>query len=301
MRASRPSLLPYLICAGVLQVVWGLVPSASNLVISQIPVEIYIALRWSISGLVFLIWVLLTQGAASLFKRSTPHVALLGLLGYGFGSLGTLYGLKLGGVVNFALVSTISPLFTTAMSILVLKESPSRIFAITLPLSIAGSVLIVMGKHALSSWSIALGSMALIAGAYLLEALVFVFSKRLKESHSRIGYLAIAQTSAALGMWAAQGVWFHQTDQLTNLDAHGWSAAIFVSVVACVLCFYVLHWLVLHVPGHKLSLFEGLHGLSATAFGMLLFGESWNAPMMAGGALILIALVLDCLPKRESD
>jgi hypothetical protein len=37
----------YLLIAGILQIVWGFDPAASKYVIDEIPVELYIALRWT--------------------------------------------------------------------------------------------------------------------------------------------------------------------------------------------------------------------------------------------------------------
>ena len=53
MKPKKLSIQSYLIIAAILQIVWGFVPSASKFVIDEIPVELYIAIRWSISGLIF--------------------------------------------------------------------------------------------------------------------------------------------------------------------------------------------------------------------------------------------------------
>jgi drug/metabolite transporter (DMT)-like permease len=299
--ANFPVRNSFLFVAALLQIVWGIVPSASKLVISEIPVELYIALRWTISGLIFMAVLMMTEGANAIFKKSSFRVGALGVLGYGVGSLGTLYGLKMGGVVNFALISSISPIFTSLISIIFLSEKPARKFWFALPLSIIGALLIVSGKHEISSWSIALTSFLLIASAYAFEAVVFVFSKKLYQDHSRVAYLAIAQFSAAIAMWIAQLFFFHQFNQLSLLDSNGWASAIFVSIVACVLCYYVLHWLILHVPGHKLALFEGLHGISATCFGILFFQEAYTHLMILGGIGILAGLVIGCWPENSPE
>jgi drug/metabolite transporter (DMT)-like permease len=297
--SGNKKLAPFLVAAALLQLVWGIVPSASNLVITQIPIELYIALRWSISGFIFLIAVLITEKPTVIFKKSSLLVAMLGVLGYGVGSLGTLYGLKIGGVVNFALASSISPVLTSLVSILFLAERPQKKFWIALPISIAGSLLLVLGKHEISSWKIALTSFALILIAYLFEAVVFVFSKRLYTTHSRTAYLAIAQLSAAVSMWLAQIFFFHQTSALDHLNPQGWQAAIFVSVVACVGCYFVLHWLILHVQGHQLSLFEGIHGISATFFGILFFHDPFNPLMILGGIFILGGMGVGCWVSKK--
>jgi hypothetical protein len=50
----------YLLIAGILQIVWGFDPAASKYVIDEIPVELYIALRWTISGVIFALFLAAT-------------------------------------------------------------------------------------------------------------------------------------------------------------------------------------------------------------------------------------------------
>ncbi len=124
--------------AVVLQIVWGIVPSTSKVVISEIPVELFIAIRWTISGLVFSAIVFIFAKWPPLFKKETGLAALLGILGYGFGSMGTLYGLKIGGVTNFALIGAVSPIITSIVAIVLLREKPIRMFYIALSLCVMG-------------------------------------------------------------------------------------------------------------------------------------------------------------------
>ena len=69
--------LRYLFIALALQIVWGLVPAASKLVIDEIPVELYIALRWTISGAIFAIFVTVMQAWKKLSLRDLTVTWLL--------------------------------------------------------------------------------------------------------------------------------------------------------------------------------------------------------------------------------
>ena len=84
------SIKKYFFIAAILQIVWGIVPSASHLVISEIPVELYIAIRWTISSLIFLCFLVITSKWIPKFNKKTFSVMILGVLGYGVGSFGTL-------------------------------------------------------------------------------------------------------------------------------------------------------------------------------------------------------------------
>ncbi len=291
MKSPKSLGLLFLIAA-LLQMVWGIVPSASQLVISEIPVELYISLRWTISSLIFLFYLLVTSNFKIQISKNTLAVMGLGIMGYGLGSFGTLYGLKIGGVTNFAMMGALNPIVTSVISILFLKEKPAKAFYVALPLCVFGLLVLVTGKHQVSSWTIAFSSSALIIGAAVLDGFTFIFSKKLKPHFSAIQYLAISQLAAAAFMWLMQGVLFRQTDQISQLSGKGWAAAIFVSVVACVLCYAVLYWLLNYIDGHRLALFDGIHAVSATLFGWVFFSEDINATMLFGGFLLLAGLIL---------
>ncbi len=81
----------YFVLAAFLQIVWGLVPSASKIVIEEIPVELYIALRWTISSLVIAAILLIRTRSLVPMRRDAAIAGGLGILGYALSSFGTLY------------------------------------------------------------------------------------------------------------------------------------------------------------------------------------------------------------------
>lgn len=256
---KQPPVLKYLVIAAILQIVWGLVPSASKFVIDEIPVELYIALRWSISGSIFCIILLSIRAWKSVPLKDCLAVSGLGILGYGVASLGTLYGLKIGGVTNFALMGAFGPLVTSLIAVLALKERPHLYFYPALVAAVGGVSLLVVGKYQVSSWS--------IAGAL---------------------------------MWTLQITTFKQTAMLAHLTPTGASAAVFVSVVACVLCYWILYWLLNHIDGHRLALFDGFHTISATLFGYFIFKEAVSPIIVLGGMLMLCGMIVGNLPRQKT-
>jgi len=288
--------LKYLVIAAILQIFWGLVPSASKIVIDEIPVELYIALRWSISGSIFCIILLSTSAWKSVPLKDCLAVSGIGILGYGVGSLGALYGLKIGGVTNFALMGAFAPLVTSLIAVIALKERPHLYFYPALVAAVGGMSLLVVGKYQVSSWSVAGASAILILTALLLEAIVFVGSRRYKEKMHVVQYLAITQVAAASLMWTLQITTFNQTAMLAHLTLSGASAAVFVSIVACVLCYWILYWLLNHIDGHRLALFDGFHTLSATLFGYFIFMEPVRPIIVLGGMLMFCGMIVGNLP-----
>lgn len=282
----------YFCIAVILQITWSLTPSASNIVIQYIPVELYIALRWSISGLIFLFITIFKYKRIQSSPKIIFQASILGILGFGIASLGTLYGLKVGGVINFALMGSISPIITAIVSIVVLKERFNNYYLLAASICVMGLLLLMLGKYQISSISVAASATVLIFGAYFFEALPFTFSKRLTKDIPLIEYMGISQIAAATFMWIMQILLFHQIEEAFNAPTQAWAALLFVSIVACTICYFVLYWLLNFISGHKLALFDGLHTVFAALFGYAFFKEYFNSTMVTGGVLLLIGLYM---------
>jgi drug/metabolite transporter (DMT)-like permease len=282
----------YLAVAAAIQLVWGFTPSASRIVLRTLPVETYSAFRYTVSGCLFLAVTLARHGRLAHRRADLPALALLGVLAYGVDSLGTLYGLQLGGVLNFALASSFNAVITALVAAVVLKERLGRHVALAAGLSVGGGLLLASGKYEVSTLDVALGSLALIWGAYVLEALGFVFSRRFKARMPLTEYLALAQLSAGGFMWTVSGAMHGPPAALLALPAEGIAALAFVCLVSCGLCYFVLYWLLDHVDGHELAFFDCFHTLSAVGFGVLLFDEPLNTKMLAGGVLLASGVVV---------
>lgn len=297
MLKKSPSLAAIYMATIFLQLVWGITPSASKLVIQEIPVELYITIRWTISGCVFLgifLWLKYRkkQWRWNFPIKSIGLLMLLGIFGYAGASFGTLYSMKLGGVTNFVFMGALSPMITSITAILILKERPNKLFFVALPLSLLGLAVVIFGKYNISSLTIALSSALLAVGAGVLEALVFTSSKRLKQNFSVVEYLALAQLSAAGLMWILQIFFFHQTMALPQLTLMGWSSLLFVSIGSCVFCYGILYWLLNFIEGHRLALFDGIHTLSGVTFGYVFFAEQITPTILMGGSLVLAGLLI---------
>jgi drug/metabolite transporter (DMT)-like permease len=285
-----------------MQLVWSLTPSASNVVIRYLPVETYIALRFSLSGAIFLAWTLVRHGLPRITREDWPRLIALGVGNYGLASLGTLYGLKIGGVFNFGLASSVNAVITATTAIIVLRETVGRGFFLAVPLSIAGSLLLFAGKNSLAGAQVAAGSLLCVTGAYLCEALGLVHSRRYRAKYSLAGYLAVLQLSGAAALWivvAASGR--GGASALLHMPPVAWVSFLFVAIVACVLCFGIHYWLLGHLDGHRLAFFDCFHSMGAAFWGVVLFEEPFNATMLWGGALLAASVLATNLRSRRES
>ena len=288
----KKGLFKYFLLAAVVQTVWGLTPSASKIVLKYLPVEGYSAIRYTVSGLIFLAYSLLKNGRLSARISDLPKLGLIGILAYAVDSLGTLYGLKIGGVLNFALASSMNAIITAGVAILVLREQINKRIWIAALLSIGGGLALFLGKYDVSTLEIAAGSLLLIWGAYVFEALGFVFSKKYKERMPLTEYIALLQISAAIFMWSLSFATGRFPVNVLRMPTAGWVSLMFVCLISCCACYFLLYWLLNHIEGHKLAFFDCFHTIAAAVFGAALFGEPFNIKMLIGGGLLLSAVIV---------
>lgn len=162
---------PYLV-ATVIQIIWATIPSASKIVLDVVDVETYIALRWTISSVLFGIVASLRQELVRPKLSDVAQVSALGIGGYAVASLGTLYGLKLGSVAYFSIVSLVGPMLNSAMAIVILREALTKQTIIATLLALCGVALAAVAKSNEGAGTNAYLSAALIVGACFLEGLV---------------------------------------------------------------------------------------------------------------------------------
>lgn len=289
------------VLAAALQLVWGLTPSASKLILEYLSVESYSAIRYSFSGFIFLVVTLVKHRSLRLQLRDLPFLVTLGLLAYSLNSLGTLYGLKIGGVLNFALASSLNGIITATVAILLLKEKVGKYFIPAALFSLIGGFFLSWGKYDLSSLKIAGLSILLILGAYVFEALGFVYSKKMKARYPLTEYLAYLQLSAGIFMWILCASTNNLPREILAMPLTAWSALGFVVIFSCGICYFLLYWLLNHIEGHKLAFFDCFHTLAAALFGVLFFGDSFNLKMLIGGILLLFAVILVTIQKSTTE
>jgi drug/metabolite transporter (DMT)-like permease len=283
--------MKYVWLAIVTQLVASTIPSASKLVLNSFPVEPYIALRWSISATVFGILLMVTKVRCVWEPRLIATVSALGLGGYVFASLGTLYAVKIGGVSFFALLTLLSPLIVVALSPIVLKERISRNTWLALVIALAGVTVIVREKIEVLPVLSAVGATALVVAAYTSDTLTFLCSKPFQARLPLLQYLFAAQAAAAVSMWLVSFVMYRR-EQLVPPNGEVWAAIVYVALVSCVGIYFVWYWLLHHLQGQQLGVLQYFHGVAAALWGVLIFDEDLSWPMIAGSLLLLLGIVI---------
>ena len=242
----------YVWLAVLTQLVASTIPSASKLVLDSFAVEPYIALRWSISAIVFGAVLIISNVRCVWEPGLIAKVSALGLGGYVFASLGTLYAVKIGGVSFFALLTLLSPLIVVALSAMVLRERINRKTWIALCIAAIGLSLMVKGKIEVLSVRSAIAASVLVIAAYTSDGLTFLYSKPFQAKLPLVQYLFAAQAAAAVSMWLVSFAMYPR-EQLIPPDFRVWAAIIYVALVSCVGIYFVWYWLLKHMSSSGLA------------------------------------------------
>lgn len=281
----------YVWLAVLTQLVASTIPSASKLVLDSFAVEPYIALRWSISAIVFGAVLIISNVRCVWEPGLIAKVSALGLGGYVFASLGTLYTVKIGGVSFFALLTLLSPLIVVALSAMVLRERINRKTWIALCIAAIGLSLMVKGKIEVLSVRSAIAASVLVIAAYTSDGLTFLYSKPFQAKLPLVQYLFAAQAAAAVSMWLVSFAMYPR-EQLIPPDFRVWAAIIYVALVSCVGIYFVWYWLLKHLQGQQLGVLQYFHGVAAALWGVLIFNEELSRAMIAGSLLLLVSILI---------
>lgn len=194
------------------------------------------------------------------------------------------------GVALTALLAICSaPLMITAGAALWLEERPSPSARVALLLAVAGAAMLLVGPRSLGAAPSRFAAGALAAlGAGLSYAVYAVTAKGLLRRIPPLPLAALTFTLAAVLLAPVLAVESGAPRQL----AAGWPLLLYLGVIPTAAAYVVFGAGLRRVTASTAGIATLLEPLTATALGVLVFGERWGAIGWAGAALLLAALGL---------
>jgi drug/metabolite transporter (DMT)-like permease len=239
-------------------------------------------LRFSIAA-VFMLGIMAASRTAFPRGKMLLALVLLGTIGYVAQSLSYYLALSMASASLIALLLYLFPILVTAVSTLVFHEPLTRVKVVALVIALSGAALTI-GPAGSGSWlGIGMGLVNAVAyGVYILV------SSRLLRSIPPLPASAVIILSAGVvytGMAAAQGFRF---------PAHlsGWAAIIGLATVSTVLAIGLFLAGLQRIGPTTAAILGVVEPATAVLLAVLVLGESLSAGQVAGGALILSAVVL---------
>jgi drug/metabolite transporter (DMT)-like permease len=190
-------------------------------------------------------------------------------------------------IASSVLLVNTAPVFAVVMSALFLRERPSGVVMVAIPVAMVGAALIALGDRAGSPGSL-LGNLLALAGAVTVAAYQ-VMGRGLRAALPLNAYiLGVWGTAAlALGLLATTfGV------SLTGYPTATWLAFAALALVPTIGGHGLVNKSLRALPAPTVGLFLLGEPVGASVMGWLLFGEVPGPWTLVGGVIVLAALAL---------
>jgi drug/metabolite transporter (DMT)-like permease len=243
-------------------------------------------------------WATATQGR-KLATQAREHRVMLFAAGFFFaGDLAVWHwSILLTSVANTTLLANLAPIFVTAVTWFVFRETPQRRFLAGLAAAISGTLLLIGA-------SFGQGGSALLGDALGVVTAMFYAAYQLSVSRLRAQVptaSVMAWSSMVMAVLLLPIAWV-SGERILPLTDSGWLKLIGIALFAQVVGQSLIAWAMAHLTATFSSVGLLLQPVMATLFAWILLGETVGPLQFAGGALVLTGIMLakqGSSPKRD--
>jgi drug/metabolite transporter (DMT)-like permease len=201
--------------------------------------------------------------------------------------------LKFTSISNSVLLVSTAPVWVAVIGRLTGTVHLSRLMAIAIGLSILGSMIIAGGSFAIGAGTLRGDLLALLGalcmGAYLLMA------QRVQRSVAFGPYVALAYASTAAWLWIAA---MTNRTEMSGFDARTWWALAGIAFVSQVIGHSGYNYSLRQLKPEFVAVTLLGEPILASVLGWVLFTEPIPLATLAGGVLVLIAILLAAQAQR---
>jgi drug/metabolite transporter (DMT)-like permease len=275
--------------------IWGATFVAGRYLAADVNPLLAATLRFVLASVALLVFMALAR--VRLVRpnlRQFLQLAVLGFFGIFFYNLCFFYGLHYINASRASLIVALNPAVIGLASWLVFKErlGAAKCLGVALCLGGAGAVIVSRNPQLLQAGDHWLGDL-LIFGCVVGWGVYSLFSRGLNQS---LGPLQTVTWSILLGT-AMLAITTTVSGELTlqtlrALHLPQWLSLLYLGVLGSALAYIAWYDGIRHIGPTRAGVFIALNPLTAVVFGAVLLGEQLTAPMLLGGAVILLGIYL---------
>ena len=196
-------------------------------------------------------------------------------------------------VASSVLFVTTHPIFVALGSIFFLRETPSKLLAIGIPIAIAGGALIGFGDVAVGGAAMRGDLLAL--GGGLMAAIYFLIGRHVRRTVSATEYVATTYGAAAILVLVLCRA---THTPLAGFEASTYGYFVLLALIPQLIGHSTFNWALRVLPAAKVSVLVLGEPIGSALLAFLLFGEAVSRLNLVGAAIILVGIYL-CLRSRE--
>ncbi len=286
---TESTLLTYLALA-IAVLFWGLSFVATKIALTSFTPFCLIFFRFFAASIFFTI-LLWRTGFPPLTGKTLRSLLLLTLMQPGLYFLFETTGLQYTSATKTSLIIATIPIVVLLLSAVFLKERLRPLNILGIILSLVGVALLVFGgEHQIAAGGILLGDI-LIFGAVLAASIYMIMTRRLGESLTSLQITGMQIIFGAL-LFLPAFLWDLPKLHWSAVSQESLIALIVLTIFATIVAFLCYNYALTRIPAAQAAVCINGIPLVTAAGAWLLLGETLALLQMAGGALVLSAVLL---------
>jgi drug/metabolite transporter (DMT)-like permease len=284
------------LCAVVL---WGISFVATKAAVSEISPITLVTLR-AVLGVLFLAAVLTASGTSILPpRRDLPMLALMGFVGVFFHQMLQAIGLTMTSAINTGWLVGLIPIWSAILAAMFRGERFGALQIVGLVMGFAGALLVVTRGRVTPE----LAALPSTKGDFLILASTLNWAIYTILGHGTIKRLGAKRATTCgmmlgglmlLPVFIGAGGW----REIGHLSTAGWGAVFFLGIGSSGLGYLFWYGALERIEAGRVAAFIYIEPLVTLATAMALLGEKVTAITIAGGALVLLGVLL---VQRQSN
>ena len=267
----------------------GTNPVAVKVAVSEFPPLPFVAMRFTLAGLLLLTLVVLIEPVGSLpGRRDVLSLAGVGLIGVGANNVAFTLGVSMTTASETALIYAAVPIWGILLGLALGLERPSRWGILGVCLAFLGVGVVVYGG--LTDGTNLLGDL-LVVVATVCWGSYAVLSLPLLRKYSPLIVAAYTMLFGGLGALPLALPGFVDAGW-AEVSGKAWEAVAYSTLLVAAFGFWAWQRGVSQVGANRVLVYQYLITLVGVTAGVVLLGESVSANKLLGGAIILVGVYL---------
>jgi drug/metabolite transporter (DMT)-like permease len=282
----------------LVQVFFGVHYLAAKVLLREIPPSLWALMRVASAAALLLLAMRLLGRRLPCTRGVLGRLALYAIFGVVINQLCFVEGLSRTTPAHSAILMSAIPVGTLLFAVLLRRERPTIWKAVSFGVALVGVLLVLRPSAAEPAGGATLAGDLLTVTNALSYSLFLVLSKRLLEKVDPLAATAVLLGFGTLGM-LLPGLLALDGFDPGAVSARTWGLGAFIVVFPTALAYLLNFWALARVESSLVAFFIYLQPLIATSLSVLLFGERLHGGMLAGAALIFLAVYLALRPARS--
>lgn len=281
----------------LVQVFFGLHYLASKVLLREIPPALWALMRVASAAALLLAIVWLLGRRLPRSGKILGRLALYSIFGVVINQLCFVEGLSRTTPSHSSILMTVIPVGTLLFAVLGRRERLSAAKAASFAVALVGVLLVLRPAASELAGASLAGDLLTVTNA-LSYSLFLVISKRILERVDPLAATAVLLAFGSLGM-LLPGLPALRGFDPTAVSARTWALGAFIVVFPTALAYLLNYWALARVQSSTVAFFIYLQPLIATSLSIAFLGDRLNGWMVAGAALVFLAVYLALRPDRS--